>query len=88
MIEWKRDKTRVYSDLGSYNCINIVTAETLHNILNNYENSIKELQTRITTENKYDEIQKQIKVVQEDLNKIKELLKWLQQYKPNTEPQI
>ena len=81
MTEWKRQKARVYGKGASYNCTNIVNAETLQNTLNNYETKIHELQKEITTNNNLDKIHQQvialqmdIHQVQHDLDKIKELL--------------
>lgn len=82
MTEWKRKQTRVYADGKSYNCLNIVTAKELQCILNNYETTITNLKKTIQTENNLDKLHQQVialqmdlKVVQEDLDKIKELLK-------------
>lgn len=82
MTEWKRTKSRVHGNGQSYNCTNIVNAETLQNTLNSYENIIKELQDQIQTTKNYKELKKQLtalqmdlKVVQNDLDKIKELIK-------------
>ena len=81
MTEWKRKNSRVYGNGQSYNCTNIVNAETLQNTLNNYEIKIHELKKEIQHDNNYDKLQQQLiilqmdlKVVQNDLNVIKELL--------------
>ena len=62
---YKRQNSRVYGNGMSINCTNIVTAENLQNTLNNYE----KLKQQITA------LQMDLKVVQNDLDKIKELLK-------------
>lgn len=81
MTKWKRTKSRVHGNGQSYNCTNIVNAETLQNTLNNYETKITELKKEIQHDNNYDKLQQQLiilqmdlKVVQNDLNVIKELL--------------
>ena len=81
MTEWKRQQSRVYGQGQSYNCTNIVNAETLQNTLNGYETKIHELQKEITTNNNLDKIHQQVIAlqmdihnVQADLDKIKELL--------------
>ena len=65
----------------SYNMTSKIDAETLHNTLTNYETKIKTLQQKIQTETNLEKLRQQVitlqmdlKVVQEDLNKIKELL--------------
>ena len=81
MNEWKIQGSRAYGNGQSYNCTNIVNAETLQNTLNNYETKINELKKEIQHDNNYDKLQQQLiilqmdlKVVQNDLNVIKELL--------------
>lgn len=66
----------------SYNLTSKIDAETLCQTLTQYETKIKTLQKTIQTETNIDKLQKQVialqmdlKVVQEDLNIIKELLK-------------
>lgn len=65
----------------SYNLTSRIDAETLCNTLTQYENKIETLQAQIQTENNLEKLRQQaialqmdLKVVQEDLNKIKELL--------------
>ena len=85
MTEWNIKQTRVYSngEGKSFNLMNKITAQTLHNTLTNYENKLKQMEKQINTDKNYKEIQQQfialqmdIKVVQDDIDKIKELLKW------------
>ena len=66
----------------SYNMTSRIDAETLCQTLTQYETKIETLQKTIQTETNLDKLQKQVialqmdlKVVQEDLNVIKELLK-------------
>ena len=66
----------------SINCTNIVTAENLQNTLNNYETTIYTLQKDLTITTNYEKLQQyiialqmDIKTVQNDIDKIKELLK-------------
>lgn len=82
MTTWKRQQTRVYGDGKSYNCLNIVTAKELQCILNGYETKITEQQAQIQTNTNLTKIRQQlialqmdIKQCQNDLDKIKELLK-------------
>lgn len=65
----------------SYNMTSRIDAETLHNTLTTYENKIETLQAQIQTETNLEKLRQQtialqmdLKVVQEDLNKIKEIL--------------
>lgn len=65
----------------SYNLTSRIDAETLCQTLTNYENKIQTLHSQIQTENNLEKLRQQaialqmdLKVVQEDLNKIKELL--------------
>lgn len=78
---YKIQGSRVYGNGMSINCTNIVTAETLQNTLNNYENKITELQSQLTINNNINKIQQtttalqmDLKVVQDDIDKLKELL--------------
>jgi gas vesicle protein len=82
MTEWHRQASRVYGKGQSYNCHNNVTAETLQNTLNNYETRIGELQSQIQTNTNLNKIRQQlialqmdITQIQNDLDKIKELVK-------------
>ena len=84
MTEWNIKQTRVYSngEGKSFNLNNKITAQTLHTTLTNYENQLKQMEKQINTDKNYKEIQQQfialqmdIKVVQDDIDKIKELLK-------------
>ena len=79
---YKRQNSRVYGNGMSINCTNIVTAENLQNTLNTYENKIYTLKSQLTIDTNYEKLKQQItalqmdlKVVQNDLDKIKELLK-------------
>ena len=81
MNEWKIQGSRVYGQGQSYNCTNIVNAQTLHKTLNTYETKINELQQYKEIRNNIQKIKQQITalqmditVVTEDINKIKELL--------------
>ena len=81
MTEWKRKQTRVYADGKSYNCLNIVTAKELQCILNGYETKITEQQAEIQTNTNLTKIRQQlialqmdITQIQNDLDKIKELI--------------
>ena len=84
MTKWNIKQTRVYSngEGKSFNLNNKITAQTLHTTLTNYENKLKQMEKQINTDKNYKEIQQQfialqmdIKVVQDDIDKIKELLK-------------
>ena len=82
MTEWKLTGTRVHGDGKSYNCLNKVTAKELQCILNNYETKITEQQAEIQTNTNLTKIRQQlialqmdITQIQNDLDKIKELLK-------------
>lgn len=79
--KWNRKQSRVYGNGLSINCNNIITAETLQNTLNQYETTIHQLKTELTINTNYEKLKTQItalqmdlKVVQDDLDKIKELL--------------
>ena len=79
---YKRDHSRVYGNGMSINCTNNVTAETLQNTLNNYENKIYTLTNQLTITTNYEKLQQyiialqmDIKTVQNDIDKIKDLLK-------------
>ena len=81
MTTWQRKQTRVYGDGKSYNCLNIVTAKELQCILNGYETRITEQQAEIQTNSNLHKIRQQlialqmdITQIQNDLNKIKELI--------------
>ena len=81
MTQWKITGTRVHGDGKSYNCINKVTAKELHCILNGYETRITEQQAEIQTNTNLTKIRQQlialqmdITQIQNDLNKIKELI--------------
>ena len=78
MIEWKIQGSRVYGNGQNYNCTNKITAEQLHNTLNNYEKIAKQHKA---TEQTLDKIQKgaiqlqmSLKLAQDDLDKIKKEL--------------
>lgn len=84
MTKWLLNNSRVYTDGEgkSFNLNNKITAQTLHTTLTNYENQLKQMEKQINTDKNYKEIQQQfialqmdIKVVQDDIDKIKELLK-------------
>ena len=79
---YNRKGSRVYGQGLSINCTNIVTAETLQNRLNNYENTIQQLQTEIRINTDYDKLRKyliaiqmDVTTLQADIDKIKEVLK-------------
>ena len=81
MTNWTRKQTRVYGDGKSYNCINKVTAKELQCILNGYETRITEQQAEIQTNTNLHKIRQQlialqmdITQIQNDLDKIKELI--------------
>ena len=85
MTKWLLNNSRVYTngEGKSFNLNNKITAQTLHTTLTNYENKLKQMEKQINTDKNYKEIQQQfialqmdIKVVQDDIDKIKELLKW------------
>ena len=84
MTKWLLNNSRVYTngEGKSFNLNNKITAQTLHTTLTNYENKLKQMEKQINTDKNYKEIQQQfialqmdIKVVQDDIDKIKELLK-------------
>lgn len=84
MTKWLLNNSRVYTngEGKSFNLNNKITAQTLHTTLTNYENQLKQMEKQINTDKNYKEIQQQfialqmdIKVVQDDIDKIKELLK-------------
>ena len=84
MTKWLLNNSRVYTngEGKSFNLNNKITAQTLHTTLTNYENQLKQMDKQINTDKNYKEIQQQftalqmdIKVVQDDIDKIKELLK-------------
>ena len=84
MTKWLLNNSRVYTngEGKSFNLNNKITAQTLHTTLTNYENQLKQMENQINTDKNYKEIQQQfialqmdIKVVQDDIDKIKELLK-------------
>ena len=79
---YNRKGSRVYGNGMSINCTNIVTAENLQNTLNNYETEITHLQSQIHINTNYEKLQQyiialqmDIKTVQGDIDKIKDLLK-------------
>ena len=57
MTEWKIQGSRVYGNGQSYNCLNKVTAQQLHNTLNTYH---KTHTLNKNIEEQYDNITKQI----------------------------
>ena len=71
MNEWHRQASRVYGKGQSYNLHNNITAETLQNTLNNYENKIHELQTQINTQNNHKQIQAYLVKITMDLSILK-----------------
>ena len=87
MIEWKIQGSRVYGNGQGYNCTNRVTAEQLHNTLNNYE---KTIQLHTNLEQQFDKIQKQLIQVNMTLqilnDEIKTLTGDLNGIKPNNRP--
>lgn len=79
--KWKRQASRVYGNGQSYNLHNNVTAETLQNTLNNYQNEITRLTLEKRTETNLVKIRQQlialqmdVTQIQNDLDKIKELI--------------
>ena len=82
MKQWKIQGSRVYGNGQSYNCTNNVTATQLHNTLRNYQTQITELQSQIQTNTNLTKIRQQlialqmdITAIQNDLDKIKEMVK-------------
>ena len=69
MIEWKIQGSRVYGNGQSYNCTNRVTAEQLHNTLNNYE---KTVQLHTNLEQQFDNITRQLIQTNLSLNILKD----------------
>ena len=72
---WNIKNTRVYRNGASFNCINKVTAQQLYTILTNYENAEKNKETYEKLRKQIIALQMDLKIVQNDLDKIKELLK-------------
>ena len=78
---YKIQGSRVYGNGNSFNCTNIVTAQTLCNTLNGYE---KDLQLTQNISKQYDRITKQVIQIQltlgildEDIKKLKETIQCL-----------
>ena len=69
MIEWKIQGSRVYGNGQGYNCTNRVTAEQLHNTLNNYE---KTVQLHTNLEQQFDNITRQLIQTNLSLNILKD----------------
>lgn len=81
MTKWQKQNSRVYGQGQSYNLTNKITATELHQTLTQYENTIQNLQKQIQHEKQHQKLQQHIialqmdlKVVQNDLDKIKEIL--------------
>ena len=79
MTEWKIQGARVYGNGQSYNCTNKVTAQQLHNTLNNYQ---KTTTLNKDIETKYDQITKQLiqiemsmKILETEIKTLTELVK-------------
>lgn len=68
---YKIQGSRVYGQGMSINCTNKVTAEKLHNTLNNYELQIEDLESQIQTTRNIKDINKQLKAVLMDLEVLK-----------------
>ena len=80
--KWGITGSRVYSngEGKSYNCTNKITAQDLYHTLTEYE---KTVQLTESTDTKLDNITKQViqiqmtlNILQHDLDKLKEALKW------------
>jgi len=69
MSKWKIQGSRVYGNGQSYNCTNKVTAEQLHNTLNNYEKTVN-LQSNI--DKQFDNITRQLIQTNLSLNILKD----------------
>ena len=69
--KWNITNSRVYGEGMSINCTNRITAQKLHNTLNNYEIRISDLESQINTTQNIDDIQKQLKAVLMDLEVLK-----------------
>lgn len=69
MSKWQIQGSRVYGNGQSYNCTNKVTAEQLHNTLNNYEKTVN-LQSNI--DKQFDKITKELIQVKMTLNILNE----------------
>ena len=67
--EWKIQGSRVYGKGQSYNCTNKVTAEQLHNTLNNYE---KTVQLHRNLDKQFDNITRQLIQTNLSLNILKD----------------
>jgi len=87
MIEWKIQGSRVYGNGQSYNCINKVTAEQLHNTLTTYE---KTVQLHKNIDEQFDRIQKQLiqtnlslNILKDDMEKLTTQLQQVKEWKRN-----
>ena len=69
MIEWKIQGSRVYGNGQNYNCTNKITAEQLHNTLNNYE---KTVQLHRNLDKQFDNITRQLIQTNLSLNILKD----------------
>lgn len=78
MTNWKRKQTRVYGNGQSYNCLNITTAETLQNTLNNYEQKIEQLTELLTIENQLKIITMDLTIIKHDIETFKTKLEEIQ----------
>lgn len=76
MTEWKRQGSRVYGNGQSYNCTNIVTAQSLQNTLNTYENTKA---TNQQIEDTYDRISKQFIQIRLTLGTLQEEVQQLEE---------
>ena len=75
MTEWKIQGSRVYGNGQSYNCLNKVTAQQLHNTLNTYH---KTHTLNKNIEEQYDNITKQIIQLKLSINILSDEIKQLE----------
>ena len=75
MTEWKIQGSRVYGNGQSYNCLNKVTAQQLHNTLTTYH---KTTTLNKNIEEQYDNITKQIIQLKLSINILSDEIKQLE----------
>ena len=75
MTEWKIQGSRVYGNGQSYNCLNKVTAQQLHNTLTTYH---KTHTLNKNIEEQYDNITKQIIQLKLSINILSDEIKQLE----------
>ena len=73
---YKIQGSRVYGNGTSYNCTNVVTAQTLCNTLNGYE---KDLRLTKNISKQYDTLNKQIIALQMDLSNVQDTVNQLKE---------